>query len=393
VPRVLETLSRLLETTRPLLTVDDLGELADGERGALEGTLVLVPTKAARSVACDACHADHVEEVTRDGDTTGEVTFRILCPHAGWVLVPAERLRQWTVDVPKLVSLLGEGLGGGQSPEVLVGDRIWRIGTIGIAGEQFAVVLARNHSDYDDPLLHKAVREALRPRTILVGTCDLPDAEGYAAAVSLPLAFRLDEGRFVFQPDRIRSVLRLETNLKGNVFLREGDNWQVSFEGLSRSLMDRVGFAYLAHLLGHPFRDIPAVVLWAIVKCIDPRVASGPPEGILDQIGFRKLESRYRELQDAIDDAEQKNKIELSAGLKAERERLGEEFANAMGFGGRGRKWSTAYRVQNSVSMAVSRAIEHVGKKHAPLGRHLHAFITSGFTFQYAPVPPVDWFT
>ena len=105
-PQILKTLSLLLEAGRPILTADDVAGLDADSRNAILNQGILVPARTATHVVCDACHDDHVEEVTRIKGPKGDVSFRIRCPDAGWVIVADERLRQWTIDVRRLVALL-----------------------------------------------------------------------------------------------------------------------------------------------------------------------------------------------------------------------------------------------------------------------------------------------
>jgi hypothetical protein len=103
-----------------MLTADDLSALADDERRLLLNERLLVPARTATHVTCDACHDDHVEEVIRIKDGKGVVSFRIPCPDAGWVEVSGERLRQWTVDVRRLVAMLAAAVAPKSPPDELV---------------------------------------------------------------------------------------------------------------------------------------------------------------------------------------------------------------------------------------------------------------------------------
>ncbi|MCO6439012.1 MAG: hypothetical protein J5J06_18110 [Phycisphaerae bacterium] len=94
-----------------------------------------------------------------------------------------------------------------------------------------------------------------------------------------------------------------------------------------------------------------------------------------------------------LDEATAHNDIGRIEKLKAELESLGTELASATGLGGRTRQKTDADKVRKSVSMAVSRDIDRIKDQHIALGRHLAAFINSGYTFRYSPEPPVDWAT
>jgi len=74
-------------------------------------------------------------------------------------------------------------------------------------------------------------------------------------------------------------------------------------------------------------------------------------------------------------------------------EPLTNQLASATGLGGRSRAKFDAERVRKSVSMAVSRDIKKIAKRHEALGRHLDTAIDSGLTFRYAPDREIDWLT
>ncbi len=385
------TLSHLLEIDRPRLNQDDHLDLGDEGRNQLAALKVLVPTRNARHVVCDACHNDHVEEVIRTKSPGGEVAFHIRCNDAGWVLVPEQRLRQWTIDVQRVVTLLSEGIGAGQAQEEWGDKSIWRLGQVRIAGEQFAIVLVRECFASDDALLERVSARTPRARTILIGTGDLHDATGFAAITSIPSAFAFVDGRFAIQIDQIRPVMNVETCMHGNVFRLLGDYWHVAFDGQTVHLKDSVGFCYLARLLTEPQRDIPAVSLLAARAGIDPRMASGSDGELLDDAGRAKFKQRYQELIEELDEAQKNNDIGRITQAKAEMESLGNELSRATGLGGRSREKTDADKVRKAVSMAVSRDIERITLKHPALGRHLEKSITSGYTFRYDPEKPVDW--
>lgn len=389
--QILNTLSRLLEAGRPTLTADDLAELDEPASRVLLAQQLLVPARTATHVVCDACHDDHLEEVVRIKDAKGEVTFRIRCPDAGWVVVPAERLRQWTIDVRRLVSLLGEGVGSNDPPVEVVSGSVWRVGSVEIGGALLGLTFVLNGAGTDESVLDEVAKKVPPAQTILIGICDLPAAAGFAAAVSLTSAFEFADGRSELQWDHIRSAVSSGATIQGNVFQRRGEFWQLSFEGETKYFKDSVGLGYIARLLMEPGRDVPAVTLLAARAGIDPLVATGSSGIVLDDQARDEYGRRYREIQEELHEANENNDLGQIEKLQGEMETLTTELAGATGLGGRNREATDADRVRKSVSMAVSRGIEQVGKEHAALGRHLTASISSGLVFRYSPEREVNW--
>jgi len=394
VPQILNTLSRLLEPPRGLLTADDLNALDGSARCAMLELKVLAPAKTARHVVCDQCHDGHVEEVSRVLKPDGDLGFFISCPEAGWVPVDPDRLRQWKPDVSRLALLLAEAVGAGNSAEVILRDSAWRLGEITIAGGVYGVFLIcpNEHGVAD---LASGLRKKSPPESsILVLANDTPLATNeFAAAVPLCAAFQYEDGRLELDGPRLRSSLRTDIARPDFVFRRSGHYWVLTFDGETKHLKDSVGMAYTARLLAEPLRDIPAVSLLAARAGIDPQVAAGSTGEMLDEQARKAYQNRYNDLVEDLAEAEKNNDSGNIERLQAEMDQLATELAGATGLGGRSRAKTDAEKVRKSVSMAVSRAIESIQTEHESLGRHLTASITSGLVFRYSPETPIDWLT
>jgi non-specific serine/threonine protein kinase len=190
---------------------------------------------------------------------------------------------------------------------------------------------------------------------------------------------------------RPQHAVNIEADLPENAFFQRGDFWVVAYDGKTVYLRDSVGLSYIARILAEPNRDIPAVSLLAARIGIDPRVASGSSGTVLTDETRKNYMRRYQELQDDLQVAIDQNDIGRIEKLECEMGQLASELATATGLGGRAREKSDIEKVRKSVSMAVSRAIGTIGKRHESLGRHLTVSITSGLTFRYAPEREVEW--
>ena len=387
-----KTLSQLVHTKQPTLTADDLAAMVPDARSVLLDQEFLVPARTATHVTCDACYDDHVEEVTRIKNRNGAVSFRIFCPEAGWVDVLGDRLRQWTVDVRRLVTVLSAAVGTGQSPEELVRESVWRLGTVEIAGEPYDVVFVRVGDSGHEPALDQLARKHPPSRTLVVASRDPPESSnGFAAVLPLPTAFLFTAGRVEFQFARVRSVVSAGAMVDGNVFRLRGEFWQLSFDSKTVFIRDSVGMGYIARLLMEPNVSIPAVTLLAARAGIDPLVAAGSSGEILDDETRKRYGTRYRELVEDLAEAKANNDLGRIEKLESELEDLTNELASATGLGGRSRQKSDFEKVRKAVSMAVTRDIERIGKRHESLGRHLDTAIDLGATLRYAPEGQLDW--
>jgi predicted transcriptional regulator len=178
-----------------------------------------------------------------------------------------------------------------------------------------------------------------------------------------------------------------------HVFQCWGQRWVVKFQGETRIMDDVRGMFYIARLLVEPNRDVLAVSLLAAAAGIDPRVATGTSGQLLTAETHAEYKKKYDEAQEELDDAQQCNDLNRIERAQRDLDALGTEIARATGLGGRKREKTDADKVRKSVSMAVSRAIESIGKEHESLGRHLTTAISSGIFFRYAPDREIVWLT
>lgn len=390
--QLFKTLSQLLSSGRSTVTADEMVDLPEQASAILVSQSILVTAKSSTHVTCDACHDDHVEEVNRIKDTNGKVFFRIRCPDAGRVEVPADRLRQWTVDLGKLISLLSNCFGPNQIAEEAISGIAWRIGTVEIAGNTYGVVFVRG-GDFSPPsTLNDLALKFPSANTIVIGTAAFPDhAVKFAAVTNLHLAFAFAGDSLEFQPSHIRSILATEAAAAGNVFKLRGDFWQLSFDGKTTNLKVSVGLGYIGRLLMVPNRDIPAVTLLTARAGSDPLVAIGSSGEKLDDEARNKYGQRYRELKEELQEARNNDDLGQIEKFENEMDELAGELDRSFGLGGRSRDNSDIQKVRNAVSMAVARARERIAEQHDPLGKHLLTAISSGVVFRYSPDRPVDW--
>jgi len=394
VPELLNLLARLLETPGALLAADDFGAIDEGLRGVLVEMNVLTPARTATHVVCDNCYEGHVEEVSRVPVAGRKPGLFIRCPEGGWVSVHPDRLRQWKLNVDRLVALLAAAIKNGTAAEVIVRNAAWRLGEIAIAGAAFGVVLViAGENDLAD-LTAQLGRSCPLDKTVLI-TAGFPSDEpsGLAAVLPLESAFLFDAAGFQLDAARVRSSLRTDLGPTANTFRLRGQFWELTFDGQTVHMKDLAGLAYIARMLSEPDRDIPAVSLLAARAGIDPLIASGSSGKMLDDEARDNYRNRYAQLQDDLSEAKENNDFAQIERLETEKEQLTAELSSAAGLGGRKRERTDAEKVRKSVSMAVTRAIQDIESNHPSLGRHLLAAISSGQVFRYAPPSSIDWLT
>jgi len=201
------------------------------------------------------------------------------------------------------------------------------------------------------------------------------------------------------------------------VFRREGDIWELAFDGKTVHVRHLAGMDLIAELLRHPRSEIDALAL----RGPDAGAPQRPTENSMVELGLGMSEAAERHLKDwpgaesnfgiPISDkkAIQTAKTELStlqaelfttpaadhrscAELKDQISKLEAYLAQVAGRRGRSRiAGGAAEKARVRVYGAITRAIERITAKHPSLGDHLRASIRTGTTVIYLPDDPPDW--
>lgn len=165
-----------------------------------------------------------------------------------------------------------------------------------------------------------------------------------------------------------------------------GGYWEIIFAGRTVHAKATKGVADLAVLLSMPDREVHSLELAGAA------VEDSSTGEVLDGQARRAYETRIRELQEELDDADAANDIGRSERAQAELDALVEHLAGALGLGGRSRRGAgTAERARSAVTQRVRTTIRKLGDDHPELGRHLAASIRTGTYCSYRPERPVPW--
>lgn len=170
------------------------------------------------------------------------------------------------------------------------------------------------------------------------------------------------------------------------VFRRAGTFWTLEFEGSSVQLTDQKGFHDLAKLLAQPGREI---------HCLE--LASRPdespePDRVLDDRARREIQTRVRELQSEIDEADARNDCGRAEQAREELDRIVDVLSGALGLRGRSRALgSAAERARSAVTWRIRSTIRKIAASHPRLGRHLENTVRTGTFCAYLPETPTEW--
>jgi hypothetical protein len=180
---------------------------------------------------------------------------------------------------------------------------------------------------------------------------------------------------------------------------QEGEMWLLAYEGTTLRLRYSRGLALLAHLVRNPGQEIHVSALDAITPSGGSTAARGRPflpggdvpapgdaGEILDQQARAEYRRRIAELREALEQAEAHHDLGRATAMRAELEQLEDELHAAVAPGGRSRRASAdAERLRVAITHRIRNAIAQIARRHARLGAHLTASVSTGYRCIYEP--------
>lgn len=171
-----------------------------------------------------------------------------------------------------------------------------------------------------------------------------------------------------------------------NSFRKEGDLWEVTFDGKISRVPDMKGLQDLAKLLQR--QELP-------VHCselLGSRVVNGEPEFVFDEKARRSYQQKIVKLQEEISIAEKENDFERGSNLQSEYDQIVGHLTASLGLGGRIRKTNDHIdKARSAVTWRIRKAIDKLMKLDTSLGKHLSASVRTGVFCTYAPEKPMRW--
>lgn len=199
-----------------------------------------------------------------------------------------------------------------------------------------------------------------------------------------------------------------------NVFMKEGNIWNIVYQGKHFFLKDRKGLHYIAWLLGHPGEEFHALELRALMEKLQAGAAAKEYERLdaerlaaqgmrisraedtdagLDAKAKAELMQELKQLEDRLDYANQIKDAALTRQIQGEIKIIRETLAGNIGLAGRDRRdpANRAERARRAVYNSYSRSLSEIGKHHQDLWKHLHNSIRTGEFLSYQPEHLPDW--
>ena len=198
------------------------------------------------------------------------------------------------------------------------------------------------------------------------------------------------------------------------VFRKEGEFWTVASWGEVFRLRDVRGLAYIAYLLGHPGEEFHVLSLASKTsgkqneadELAEPATEEqatqsdltvgrmGDAGEMLDAQAKAAYKRRTAELREQVEEARERNQLELVDRLEDEIETLGRELSRAVGLGGRDRRAASASeRARINVTRAIKVALERIAEHNLALATLLTNSIRTGTFCSYTPDSrlPASW--
>ncbi len=194
------------------------------------------------------------------------------------------------------------------------------------------------------------------------------------------LAETADELGMTTHRDRVLQLLA-QAQASGCAFRRDGDVWNLRFDGRSAALKDAKGLQDMHRLLSEPGAEVSATELAGLPDDAGSDV-------VLDNQAKAAYRRRLDQLEEEIDHPDPKR----AERAQAEKDALVIELSRAFGLAGRSRRLGdSGERARTAVTARIRDTLRRIDKVHPALARHLDESITTGRLCSYRPNHPIRW--
>lgn len=198
------------------------------------------------------------------------------------------------------------------------------------------------------------------------------------------------------------------------VFRKNGDFWNIVFDGKSILLKNSTGLHYIAYLLQKPGEDIRVSTLYSAARATHVDSAASIYESMskeqLEQYGLSvshglgdagamldpRSVSEYKEfhqnLVEELEKAKGRGDSEQVAFLKEQIGIISAQLKSARGLKGKVRKSKDEKeKARKAVANRIMESLKKIQQEHESLGLHLSNTIRTGTSCSYNPEKPIPW--
>ncbi|MBU2491116.1 MAG: hypothetical protein KJ571_00720 [Bacteroidetes bacterium] len=177
----------------------------------------------------------------------------------------------------------------------------------------------------------------------------------------------------------------LEIN-SANIFRKNGNLWQITFNNLFIQLPEVKGFIDISKLIVNADKEIHCSDLMGNVISFDEGIEA------IDEKAKRKYQSKIRDLQSELREAEEMNDIGRSEVISEELNQIIEHLSKSTGLKGKSRKlYDPSEKARSAVTLRIKSAIRKIETVHPSLAKHFQNNIKTGTYCIYSPENPVKW--
>jgi hypothetical protein len=352
--------------------------------------------KRQRFMECPSC-IDHSDEPLASELPDGTIHFLLVCPNCGGVEVTADDMRVWCIHFSELPGIMAAQLGM-REPLVIVPDSLWKLGQYGDVGDIWLVRWLQYPEARD--WLPKVPKT---PQTILLYLGPPPN---FSMLADMPQGNIIDASELISVDDAgvhldmrlvdaaLRQGATMSLAADARVFRKNGDHWQLAFEGKTVVVSHLIGMLYIHHLLEIAPKQMSVLQLRRVaVPEFQPQILGSAGE-LLDERALREFENSLSDISNELEEAKVNNDFGRQEHLLQEKMEIEDALSSGSGLSGRQRKASDDLeRNRKTVSKAITKAIERITKTHKELGNHLNAHISCGDHCSYRLEPGKPWST
>lgn len=162
---------------------------------------------------------------------------------------------------------------------------------------------------------------------------------------------------------------------------RQGETWALrTLRGGTLTLKDSKGLGYIAPLLDQPGRAVH------VLELCDAQMISPDAARVLDPQAKREIRTRLAALEEDLEEATRLHDLGRVAVTRAERERILEELASALGLGDRDRPLgSVVERLRVNVQRCIADAVARIEALDAASAEFLRVRIRTGAFCSFYP--------
>lgn len=317
----------------------------------------------------------------------------IACDGSSPIDIEDYQLEQWIFSIDILIKQLCFLLGK-KEYRTITDDRVWNIGFCKELGKEVFLIRGVNWNDADD-----VIWKAIKPDAVKITLTD-SNKEG---TLNLIDCLDISETGLQFYFERIKAI-SVPAIKSQNIFKRNGDIWEVSFNGIAKNIKHTKGMQDIHTLLSNPNQEISAEHLYSEeISTTDISSNEAMQDGLnitssyqeaIDGKTINEIKSKITSLKEEEREAEEDNLNDTALKKREEREKLEEFLLKNTKKDGKSRNFSNeGKKAKDTVSKRIKRVVDKFEKEIPDLYKHFteNNNLKFGYNCSYNPSNQINW--